>query len=36
MTSSMGTEDFNVTLDLGYGDDYGVSRDVVFVNDLLF
>ena len=32
----MGAEDFSVTLDLGSGDDYRVSRDAVFVNDLLF
>ena len=32
----MGAKDFSVTLDLGFGDDYGVFRDAVFVNDLLF
>ena len=32
----MGAEDFSVTVDLGSGDDYGVSKDVVFVDDLLF
>ena len=29
-----GVEYFRVTLDLGFGDDFGVSRDSVFVNDL--
>ena len=32
----MGPEDLSVTLDLGSGDDFGVSRDSVFVNDLGF
>ena len=32
----MGIEDFSVTLDLGFGDDFGVSRDSVFINDLWF
>ena len=32
----MGAEDFSVTFDLGSRDDYGVCKDSVFVNDLLF
>ena len=32
----MGAEDFSVTPDMGFGDDYGVSRDAVWINDLLF
>ena len=36
LTMSMCDEDFSVTLDLGFGDDFRVSRDSVFVNDLLF
>ena len=36
LTSSMGAEDFSGTLDLGSGDDFGVSRYLVFVNDLWF
>ena len=34
LTSSMVTEDFNVTLDLGSGDDFWCSKDLVFVSDL--
>ena len=29
-----GAEDFSVTLDLGSGDDFCVTRDLVFVIDL--
>ena len=34
MTSSIGTADLNVIMDLGPGDDFWVSRDSVFVDDL--
>ena len=34
LTMSMCDEDFSVTLDLCFGDDFKVSRDSVFVNDL--
>ena len=34
LTSSIGAEDFSVTVDLGSGDDFWVSRDSVFVSDL--
>ena len=30
----MGTVDLSVTVDLGLGDDFWVSSDSVFVNDL--
>ena len=33
VTSSRGAENFSVTLDLGFRDDFGVSRDSVFIND---
>ena len=33
LTSSMGAVDFSVTLDLGSGDDFWCSGDLVFVND---
>ena len=31
-----GAGDLSVNVDLGSGDDFWVSRDAVFVNDLLF
>ena len=31
---SRGAKDFSVTLDLGFRDAFGVSRDSVFINDL--
>ena len=34
LTKSIGAEDFSVTVDLGSGDDFWVSRDAVFVFDL--
>ena len=34
LASSMGIADLNVTVDLGLGDDFWVSSDSVFVNDL--
>ena len=34
LTMSMCAEDFSVTSDLGFGDDFRVSRDSVFVNDI--